>query len=149
MLFRSAQVSDDSIRALKSIDSLSFALPTILSLFLPLRLPLLSMTGAGSVGLPVPLPALVSSAAAATLAWDCCMTLNNLTTKTTLSAKKGWKFYCRAYLLSEQLFEVPARPLLPIPLSHQLYDLCPLSPSFLLVKLSSPSVPVFHRCVFD
>jgi len=53
----------------------------MLSLFLPLPLFLLSSTGAASEGFPVPRLAFASSAAAVTEAWDCCITLNSLTTE--------------------------------------------------------------------
>src|SRR6266700_785461 len=52
----------------------------MLSLFFPLPLVLFSNTGAGSEGFPVPRLALASSAAVVAEAWDCCITLNSLTT---------------------------------------------------------------------
>ena len=51
---------------------LSFPRPMILSLLFPLFLPfVVSITGAGSVGFPVPRFDFASSVAAAVDAWDC------------------------------------------------------------------------------
>lgn len=62
------------------VNVLSLPLPMMLSLFFPLLLCLVSITGAGSEGLPEPRFALASSVAAVTDAWDCWITLNSLTT---------------------------------------------------------------------
>lgn len=61
-------------------DAPSLARPRTLSFFFPFFVFASFITGAGSVGLPLPLAALVSSAATVADACDCCMTLNSLTT---------------------------------------------------------------------